>query len=447
MSVKIKIKPIHILYICIAAFCMKLMEIKVKSFISNPLMLFYIISTIGMCGMVLYTLEKNKDFGYYKKKNRTNKYFEILVGLLIFYYLLFGIFLVDYNLIQYVNPTLFYNLFFLIFIFFVSRFIYKYDLMYKFVNIAYLCIAFFLGICFIQNFDGFQVLKHLSGIFVSFDRYSNAYGLYHKNALGNISLCLLLLSFYISVYKKYILNHPKSIIDHIRNLYNVIIFTMLLASGSRSSLTGFLAFLLLYFCMSIVTGIKNKKIKYSTYFIIASSIIFIYIFPNDLFNIFLEISNRGLNFTRNLPVLFESGRCLVGIGLINPGLFGNGTLWSSTFYVDNYYLYVLMSTGVIGAIIVLLIFILLFISIIKINKVNRNIRNCVMCIFIVDLYVGLFETSVINALFPSCFIYLVIILYSIQCSNIQDVKEISKVNVSMINEKEKRINKYCNTYI
>ena len=106
-----------------------------------------------------------------------------------------------------------------------------------------------------------------------------------------------------------------------------------------------------------------------------------------------------------------------------------------------------MSTGVIGAIIVLLIFILLFISIIKINKVNRNIRNCVMCIFIVDLYVGLFETSVINALFPSCFIYLVIILYSIQCSNIQDVKEISKVNVSMINEKEKRINKYCNTYI
>lgn len=68
MSVKIKIKPIHILYICIAAFCMKLMEIKVKSFISNPLMLFYIISTIGMCGMVLYTLEKNKDFDYYKKK-------------------------------------------------------------------------------------------------------------------------------------------------------------------------------------------------------------------------------------------------------------------------------------------------------------------------------------------------------------------------------------------
>ena len=434
MSVKIKIKPIHILYICMAAFCMKLMEIQTKPFINHPLMLFYIISTIGMCGMALYTLERNKYFGYYVKKN---KYYDIVVGLWIFYYLLFGIFLVDYNLIQYVNSTLFYNLFFLVFIFCVSRFIYKYDLMYKFVNIAYLCIAFFLGICFIQNFDGFQVLKHLSGIFVSFDRYSNAYGLYHKNALGNISLCLLLLSFYISVYKKYILNHPKSIIDHIRNLYNVIIFTMLLASGSRSSLTGFLIFLLLYFCMSIVTGIKNKELKYTTYFIIASSIIFIAIFPNDLFNTYLKISNRGLNFTRNLPILFESGRCLVGIGLINPGLFGNGALWTSTFYIDNYYLYVLMSTGIVGSIIILLIFILLFLSIIKINKKNCNIKNCVMCIFIVDLYVGLFETSVVNALFPSCFIYWVIILYSIQYSNIQDVRGISKSNISIINEKKK----------
>lgn len=421
MSVKIKIRPIYILYICMGAFYMKLMDIKINPFINHPGILFYILSTIGMFGMMLYTLKRNKyinNYIYLKK----NKSFYIIVSLWIFYYLLFGIFLVDYNLIRYISSTFFYTLFFLIFIFCVSRFIYKYNLMYGFISIAYLCISFFLAICFVENFDGFQVLKHLSGIFVSFDRYSNAYGLYHKNALGNISLCLLLLSFYISVYKKYILKIRKSIIDYIRNLYDIIIFTMLLASGSRSSLTGFLIFFLLYFCLSTVSKIKNKKLKYIIRFIIISSIIFIIIISgNNLFNTFFDVSNRGLNFTKNIPILFESKRYLIGIGLVNPGLFGNGGLSISTFYVDNYYLYVLMSTGIIGSIIVLLIFLLLFYFIIKLKKINYNIKNCVICIFLVDLYVGLFETSVVNALFPSCFIYLIIILYSIQCSNMEDL--------------------------
>ena len=437
MTTKIKIKPIYILYISMTAFCMKLMEIQKSSPISHPLKMFYIISAIAMYAMVLFSLMTKKYFCYRMKKDRKNKYFNLIVGIWIFYYLLFGIFLVDYKLIKHVNSILIYTLYFLIFIFFVSKYVYRYNLIYKFVNISYICIALFLGICFIQNFDGFQILNHLSGIFGGSYRYFNEYGLYHKNALGNISLCLLLLSFYISVYKKHILNSKKTKVDYMRNLYNIIIFMMLLSSGSRSSLTGFFLFLLLYFFMCKFSGIKNTKFKYTTYFIIIMLIIFIAIFlGTDLWQIFLNESNRDLNFSKNIPVLFESNRSLIGIGLVNPGMFGDRSLSASTFYVDNYFLYVLMSTGIIGFIIVSLILTLLLLSIIKIDKVDDNLKNCVICIFLIDLYIGLFETSIVNALFPSSFIYLVIILHLIQCNNMDDLILINKSNVHIIKEEK-----------
>lgn len=118
-------------------------------------------------------------------------------------------------------------------------------------------------------------------------------------------------------------------------------------------------------------------------------------------------SYRFANFTENLPYLNTVFKIVFGLGFIDAQDFGAGTTGlGHTFYVDNYFLYVLLTLGVLG----LAIFILLIYRFGKrFLEYCRNINDTEAVVMISILMGHLFssigETSFLYYAFPSTALY------------------------------------------
>ena len=139
------------------------------------------------------------------------------------------------------------------------------------------------------------------------------------------------------------------------------------------------------------------------------------------------LSNRSYNFIYNVPVLVKSGRLWIGLGLIGSGEFYQLPQYN-TFFVDNYFLYVLMSTGILG-----LIFMSCFmIYTLKklINQSNNNLfERLTLIVFGINIFSCLGETCFMYPSFASCFAFTV--LY-IACASSKEQNEIEKCEGSTV---------------
>ena len=76
----------------------------------------------------------------------------------------------------------------------------------KFLKHSYYSIGIVVFIAFVLYNDKFRFILNLSNLFSRDSRYRWEYGFYHANFVGNITICLLLLSFIISQIKKKMVN-------------------------------------------------------------------------------------------------------------------------------------------------------------------------------------------------------------------------------------------------
>lgn len=402
MSNRLALTPRAVSILIVLTFCMKLFETQSEGLLSHPLRMFYILAAITSALAIVFFIKSSRRV----IDNSEYRLPLCISGLLIAYFVLFGVFLQNPSYQKETNSTLVYTLSYVLFIIVCSIFVSKYKLLDVLVQYLYICTVGFLFYICLTNFDGFQVINHLSGMLVSYDRYNVTYGLYHKNALGNISLAAIILSL---VHYNLNLHNGKFLRKAIHFLLYLPLILILLSSGSRSSITGFILFFCLYVGGTCYQMSNSYRIKVIVVFFLAIIVFFLAAYSGiNIFEVFYNASNRGKNFDVNLPALFNNSRALIGIGLVNPGLFGTGGLLVKTYYLDNYYLYVLMSTGVLGTVWIVVTFLLLFLFLLKTKE--KRLKVLLVSIFLTDLYVGLFETCIINALFPSVFIYMLLFL-------------------------------------
>lgn len=270
----------------------------------------------------------------------------------------------------------------------------------EFVKLVFWIITIFIFICYISNFDNFEGIKHIGDIFSYSSRYRNSYGFEHANQLGNMCLCAIIFSVIYLKTDSFVSKKIKYVIL----ASDLLLIQILVSTASRNSLTA----LCLFICLLIWNKVEHS-IQRDSFMRILKVFIFmslIILFIVNIQNGHIEdiiLQARGLNFTINIPLLFNSHRLLIGLGFINSGLFGNHSLGLNTFFIDNYYLYVLMSTGIIG---IMMISYILFNILMKIKKNNiiKSKQSLAIDVYIVFLYTGIFENCVIYPAFVSCYV-------------------------------------------
>ena len=409
---KIKTETITFSIWCVILFSRILIS-QDSSVISSPLKMYYISSTL-LIVFIFFQWIRNS------KKLRPNPilFWESAFGV---YVILFGKILVNNSLMDLTEFTFNALVIFYILVFIMASYI-KDSKCRKVTFVKITFWTFTIGIIFsaVLNWDGKLALGGLiSNVFGGYTRARAAFGFYHPNAAANIALCVIVLSSYL------VCENKKKSIYFIIDIFMIYI---ILATASRTTLSALILFFVLLIYSRLMNKIKsnNKKRGLIVGLILIVVLLFLFSSENGIAGLF-TLSNRSYNFIYNVPVLEKSGRLWIGLGLIGSGEFYQLPQYN-TFFVDNYFLYVLMSTGIIG-----LIFISCFMIYILKRLVNQSsndsFEKLTLIVFGVNIFSCLGETCFMYPSFASCFAFTV--LY-IACASSKKQNEIEKCEGSTV---------------
>ena len=141
-------------------------------------------------------------------------------------------------------------------------------------------------------------------------------------------------------------------------------------------------------------------------------------------NLLIE-SNRMTLFSVALPTFFKSGRTWIGLGLASGEIYGQNLTSYKTYWMDNGYIYTLITSGYIGAIIYTLAAVLLLWGIYKMSKENL-LGKIIMGIYIMYLFCALFETTLFNGGVVHNYIYIPIFL---MCTSNKFIKKMKNIPI------------------
>lgn len=389
--------------------------IRFQSFLSEPLFSddIFFIGFIFLTALLL--VRKSKLFPSLEF-TRVHVIGLIFLLYFVFFGLLIGIIINTNNFSELVLENLMQYIIWFAFVFLMVAFIRFYNCFDLFLQTIYYAISVFLLICYILNFDGLQIFlpDNFTSIFIAdpLSRYRVAFGFSHANNCADF--CLLGLIFSIFIKARGI---KKNIFWF---LTDVIKFIMILSTSSRGNILGFAIFVvfLFYFNIENIIGgrphYKYLKIFFSIVliFFVGSAIM---IASNIDFTELFSQTNREFNFTINVPKMLQMGGLWFGIGFIGSGVFGFDSSIGSFTYVDNYYLYVFLTTGVAGCIFITIILLIIILGIRK--KRNESIfHKCIVSFVIMWLFLSFFESQMFNHAFLSSYFYSPLILYYISSS-------------------------------
>ena len=287
-------------------------------------------------------------------------------------------------------------------VFLSARIVKLYSLRKKFIVSNTIIIGLFLVWRYVVNFNGIEVFKYLSNMFSGngSNRYRISYGLYHVNATGN--LCWLFLIFIGLLFASYY--DEKERMGGIMKLsiciVSCIVIIMMLSTGSRNAITSTLVFVALIIFM--INWGNSRKVERFIQASMLLAVIIGFIWTADIIAL-LSDSNRLFNFTHNIPLLTKFNSWITGLGFVDSGYFGLKKSIFKSVYVDNFYLYVLLSTGILGCII-LFVPLIRFIFSFCVRITEKNMYSkCLTAALLTVLYSAFFETNLLYPMFISSF--------------------------------------------
>lgn len=297
---------------------------------------------------------------------------------------------------------------FVINLFFLTRIILRLNCYKEIIWITIFTVAIFVLVLFVIYVEPVGGITLLSNAFSGINRYRNTFGLYHANQTGNIANLLFILSFYCLHYSK---NNRSKIFIY---FLFVISMYMILASASRNAILSLGIFCIVYMCFFLYYRFNmSSRILI---IVISVSILFCVVQSID-FNYLISMSLRGDNFIGNLPNLKSFSDWLIGLGMVGSGYFMLGFSFYKTTYIDNYFLYVLMTSGIIGILLVYIPIIRIFYNIVRKKNIFNEDKNFIISLMIMMFFSSMFETNLLYPQFVSSFIYWMMIIFFIEEKN------------------------------
>lgn len=259
------------------------------------------------------------------------------------------------------------------------------------------------GINIFELLGQVNLSSFFSTVFTERIRFS--LGFPNPNTLGNLVTSLLCISFpIIAVWKNRNGNKLFYILVLAFDFFDLI---TLIDCGSRTGMACFLICLFLFiFLVSTDSGSQRLGVVKA---IRMMSLIFIVAFVGIFFFDRIIYSYvRGRRGSFELLALLKGFQSITGRGVFSPG----EVISVYDSHLDNYFVYLVLTTGIIGLVLYLLFFIKLF-SDIR-SKGNNSITYGIIGCFIADMLYGFGETCILYPMFPSAAILMVLfICYSI----------------------------------
>lgn len=340
-------------------------------------------STVQMIyigSIILLALSKEKKLVITKKFTEIKGAILLLVG----YLLLFGFVFVNPVMKQYTNIIVQRQGLFLIAAITTALFARKYDLLVEIIETSFWTVAIVLCYQFITNIEDVAKINVLT-IFDLTARTRANFGLGHYNFLGVLCACEIVLGIWLMKLKKR-RNAPVLIITFAA--------VMLLGSASRNAIISLAVFALMWLYFKLDRSSARKGYKFLIKLLVGLLALIVVVF-GELEGLLLQ-SNRMALFTVALPTFFKSGRTWIGLGLASSEIYGQNLTPYKTYWLDNGYIYTLVASGYIGAIIYLALIILFLRRFWRIKKKSHTIGSLVSATFVMYLFMALFEMTLFN---------------------------------------------------
>ena len=355
------------------------------------------------CMFMLYAFEKikrNEKFGTF----HISTFLSILLAV---YIVVFGKVFINPPLAQYTNGIFMRQTLFLLVVFSTVAVICVYHLFDGVLLTAYYVFSFIILFQFLTNITDIAQLN-VATVFNDSERARVTYGFSHYNALGAFCICYLMI--WIILRKRDRMPFGNKWINYLTLLVSVI---MLFGSASRNAISGFIIFSLCYLFMML----RESKIGQSVRFFVecAIAIIVVLFFSYGLtglsFSDLLNQSNRETLLEVALPTFLKSGRMVVGLGLASNEIYGLNQTPYKTYWLDNSYVYVLITSGYLGCVFYVTMIIILFVGL---NRVaNHALRKVFLSLAIMYMYSAMFETTLFWAGVMQNYIYMIIFLVAL----------------------------------
>lgn len=373
---------------------------KIQSRLESPLyddnlMLIFLAGILVVCG-------------FWGRRGRVNKTVLSLGAILIVYSAIFTFLIPNNSIIEYIHAFFLAFMAYVLIVFSVSMCFGKRNA-WKLLRKAYAVISGFLIITYIIFFDNFSTFRNLSSLLLT-NRTRTSFGFTHANTTADICLAVLSLSLMLRVAYKNKMIQMSSRWRKYMMIADIIIWVMLISTTSRGGIIAGIVMYLCYLYMTIDKYIANRsvfKVIKPLIIMIIGILLLIVIYFSLIKTGDLDISYRLKNFTVNLPTLIQNNRLLFGWGFVDKGVFANGRIISGTGYVDNYYLYVLVTTGIVGCLFILGYVYMLIKSIKKVR--NNPIKQVIFSILWMQFIFCLTEADFINP--ASVFSMVAMIIY------------------------------------
>ena len=289
---------------------------------------------------------------------------------------------------------------------FIGKMINELNCMKEFLLISFwVPTATLMLICLQNNINILELLNKLNIRYLFSTNYSMRlradFNFYNVNAAGNLSACLLCI---VSIIK-YINVHNNTfyrIAFFIAVLFDGVI---LLLTGSRTAILSVIicyGIILLNIILAMNFIRKYQRIILKVFSILSALVCLCILNVKDFFVVYFISRNFAFE---NLVFMKSLRQKLFGLGLIPPGNFLNLRIdHQKGNFLDNYYLYVYLTMGLIGLIVICITLIYIGIGLLKKSKIRKMYFSVFAC-FAACIIGGFAETSVLYHLFPSCAIY------------------------------------------
>ena len=339
---------------------------------------------VGILIMVAIVQIKESDYKITKHLKKMDAAILLLIG----YWVTFGFIFVNPPMEQYTKAMVLRQGLFLATVIATALFAYRNNFFVEVISASFWTIAVVLLFQFITNINDLAQIDISSILNVS-SRSRVNFGLGHYNYLGMLCSCEIILGIWIRKFK----NKNKLSLFII-----ALALIMLLGSASRNAIFGLIVFSLIEFYFSFEKYVLKKVYKFIIQVSIGGIVLIMALFGDSRVSLdgLLLDSNRMTLFSVALPTFFKSNRTWIGLGLASGEIYGQNLTPYKTYWLDNGYIYTLITSGYIGITIYVALIILFFISYWKLKKQNNLMGSLAIATFSMYLFSALFETTLFN---------------------------------------------------
>ena len=335
--------------------------------------------------LIIMAMVQIKENNYKITKHGNTMHMAIL--LLVGYLVLFGFVFVNPPMEQYTKAMVLRQGLFLATVIATVLFACHNNYFAEVISVSFWTVAAVLLLQFITNINDVAQID-IGNILNVSSRSRVNFGLGHYNYLGMLCTCEIILGIWIRKFE----NKNKSLL-----LIIVLASVMLLGSASRNAIFGLIVFYLIEFYFRLEKYAFRKVYKFIIQVSIGAIVLIMALFgDSSSLNGLLLDSNRMTLFSVALPTFFRSNRKWIGLGLASGEIYGQNLTPYKTYWLDNGYIYTLITSGYIGITIYVALIILLLFNFWKLKKQYNAMGVFAIATFSMYLFSALFETTLFN---------------------------------------------------